>query len=59
MYKEDRKNEYLYICSTAASVETKCHDVCKQSANRNWHVRESEGQRQFSREEINRRLGQG
>ena len=48
----------IWIFSSAASVETKCHDVCIESANENWHVSESEGQTQFSTEEINRRLGQ-
>ena len=48
----------IWIFSFAASVETKCPDVCIESANENWHVSESEGQTQFSTEEINRRLSQ-
>ena len=48
----------FWIFSSAASMETKRHDVCKESASENWHVSESEGQTQFSTEQINRRLSQ-
>ena len=48
----------MYFCCQCG-LETKCHDVCLQSANGKWHVSESEGQTQFSTEEISRRLGQG